>query len=692
MGKTKKFSRRHFLFTVATTTAASVLAACGGAPATTPAQPPAADVPATNPPAPATAAAPSAATTAPVAATSGQYKEAPMLAERVTQGLLPPVDERLPKNPLVVPPVERVGAYGGTWRSGLRGGQDSAWLTRTLNYENLVRWDPEWKEVVPNVVESFEINDDGTEYTFKLREGLKWSDGEPYTADDIIFWWEDVVNVKEIAPGGPPNWMKTGPDREVGAVEKIDDYTVVFKFKQPNGMLLQNLATPNAPGATTHPKHYLQQFHQKYNTTNLDQLITDNKATDWGNLFQLKGASIPNTPYEARWQNAELPTMHGWMFTTAYGEGATQVVAERNPYYFKVDTEGNQLPYIDKLQYEVGDDVEVLVLKALNGEIDMTMRHVNTLANKAVFTDNMQMGDYRFFEAVPSGMNTAIVALNLTHQDPVKREIFRNKDFRIGLSHAINRQEIIDLVYIGEGEPWQAAPRRESEFFNETLAKQYTEYDVAKANEYLDKAGYAQRDANGIRLGPDSKPISFAIEINSNATERVDVLNEIVKYWQAVGIDAQVKSEDRALMYTRKNANEHDAVVWGGDGGLDVTLEPRWYFPYSDESNFAQAWTAWYNPSALPQTKAEEPPAEAKQQQELYEQLRATADPAQQAEYMKQILEIAAEQFYVIGISLEPTGYGIAKNNFRNVPESMPSAWLYPSPAPYNPAQFFIEG
>lgn len=682
MSNGHRFSRREFLRLTGGLATASFLAACAGgatpAPTAPAAEAPAAEATPTEAPAAAAPAAP-----------PSKYKEAPMLAERVKAGELPPVDERLPENPLVVQPVERIGKYGGTWRTGLRGGADNAWLVRTLDYEHLVRWNPEWTAVIPNIAESFEVNDQATEFTFHLRKGMKWSDGEPFTADDITFWWEDYATNEELSPGGPPSWMITGG--EPGAVEKVDDYTVKFTFKAPNGLFLQRLATPSGDQPTRYPRHYLEQFHKKYNPDNIDKLVQEAGASDWVNLFQLKGAGVPGTPYDARWQNKELPTLFGWILTTAYGEG-TRVVAERNPYYFKVDPEGNQLPYLDRIVYEVGEDVEVLVLKALNGEIDMMDRHIATLANKAVFADNMEKGGYHFFETIPSSMNTMIIALNLTHKDPVMREIFQNKDFRIGLSHAINRQEIIDVVYVGQGEPWQAAPRPTSPFYNERLAKQYTEYDVDKANEYLDKV-LPEKDAEGFRLRPDGKRLSFAVEVAAVGKEWIDALQLVQGYWKAVGIDIQVKTEDRSLLYTRKNANEHDAVVWGGDGGLDVILEPRWYFPFSSESNFAEAWQTWYNnPSgAGAQTQPEEPPEPVKKQMELYDQLKATGDPDKQAELMKQILEIAADQFYVIGISLPPNGYGIVKNNFHNVPASMPGAWLYPNPAPTNPCQYFIE-
>jgi peptide/nickel transport system substrate-binding protein len=654
-----------------------LVAACAGA------------APAPAAPGPEGAPAPAAQEEQAAPAVATDQKEAPVLAALVAAGSLPPLEERLPATPKIVTPVEGPGQYGGTWRMGLLGGQDNALLTRTISYEHLVRWTPDWTDIEPNVAESYEVNEDATEFTFKLREGMKWSDGEPFTADDILFWYEDILSNEEYRAIHPtPSWLQSGGERVV--VEKVDDYTVVFRFAAPSGLFIQRMATPDGAELTRWPKHYLQQFHPNHNTTDLDALIAENNATDWVNLMQLKGGGVPGTPYDARWQNGDLPTLNGWMLTTPYGAG-TQVVAERNPFYFKVDTEGRQLPYIDKLVYDVGDDAEVLVLRALNGEIDMQDRHIATLPNKAVFTDNMEQGEYHFFETVPSSMNTMILALNLTHKDPVKREIFQNKDFRIALSLAINRQEIIDAIHVGQGEPWQLAPRPTSPFYHETLAKQYTEYDPEQANAILDGI-FPEKNADGIRLGPDGNPISFPMDVASNQTGNVDALDLIQGYWRAVGVDMQINSIDRSLLYTRKDTNEHDATVWGGDGGLDVILEPRWYFPYSGESLYGEAWQVWYNnPSGEGSlTPPEEPPAGPKQQMELYDQIKATGDPEQQAALMMQILDIAAEEFYAIGISLPSPGYGIVKNNFHNVPSPMPGAWLYPNPAPANPEQFWM--
>jgi peptide/nickel transport system substrate-binding protein len=222
------------------------------------------------------------------------------------------------------------------------------------------------------------------------------------------------------------------------------------------------------------------------------------------------------------------------------------------------------------------------------------------------------------------------------------------------------------------------------------MAKQYTEYDVKRANESLDKA-FPQKNAQGQRLGPDGKPIVIIIEVSTSLPVQVDTMELVARYWKAVGIDAQVKAEDRALFETRRSANEHDAVVWQGAGGIDVVLNPPYYFPWSGRADYAQPWYVWYAKPGNPQTAAEEPPAATKQQMALYDQLVTTADQAKQGALMRQILTIAADEFYTIGISLPPNGYGIVRNNFRNVPKLIPDANTYPNPAPTNPCQYFIE-
>jgi peptide/nickel transport system substrate-binding protein len=546
-----------------------------------------------------------------------------------------------------------------------------------------VRWTPDWSAVEPDMAESWDISPDGVTYTFHLREGMKWSDGKPFTSKDILFYMEDIYGNEELNPAGQQAHFKIGG--KPAEVSAPDDNTIVFKFAGPNGLFLQRVATPDLLGVFNTQAEYAKQFHPKYN----DKADEEAKAAQfpsWVEQFQAKVTFGPGG-VNARISNIDLPTINGWVYKNAVGDGE-RVVTERNPYYWKVDPEGNQLPYIDRVIFEVVQDRDGLLLKALNGEIEMMDRNFNTLANKPVVVENAEKGGYRVYPETQSSSNTNAISLNLTHKNPVLNKVFNDKQFRIALSHAINRQEIIDTVYLGQGEAAQVAPLAGTEFYDEEMTKQYTEYDPEKAKQILTDAGY-KLGADGLWADAEGNPIKFVIESATGVGDRADAMELVVQYWKAIGVGVELSVIERTLFYTRKEANDHDANVWGADGGIGAVLEPRFIFPNGGESNYGEGWQYWYNNPK--DERAIEPPEAPKKQMELYDQLKAEPDAAKQTELFKQIVQIAKEQFYTIGVSTQPDLYGIVKNNFHNVPESMVSAYLYPTPAPSNPVQFFID-
>ncbi len=627
--------------------------------------------------------APTEAAAAPTAPPA-KYSEAPALSDLVEAGKLPAIEERLPTNPQVVEATE-VGQYGGTWRMGMRGGTDDASFYRILGYETLVRWTPAWDAIIPNLAESWEISDDATVYTFHLRQGVKWSDGEPFTAEDLEFWFNDVILNTDLQTTVPA-WLTSGG--EPVKFEKVDDYTIKFTFAKPNGLFLQNLASPDARAVTNMPKHYAVQYHANYvDAAKLETMLKEGGYTAWKDMFIAKVVQADGGGM-GQFSVAGRPTLFAWMVEEPFSGNATQVTLVRNPYYWKVDQQGQQYPYIDKVVFGVYQDIPSMLLKALNGEIDFQMRHFNTLANKAVLYDNMVTGDYHLFNLKQAGSNSNVVMLNMNHKDPVMREILQNKDFRIGLSYAINRQEIINTVYVTVGKPSQPAAQEGTPFYNKQLATQYIEYDVAKANEYLDKV-LPDKNADGIRLRPDGKPMSIVIEIANANTDQVDTGNLIAKYWNAVGILAEAKSEDRALMYERKNNYDHDAFIWGGEGGINPILDPRNFFPNGNESGYAVAWAAWYQNPDDP--LAEEPPQEVKDMMLKYGEVKAATTWDAQVEKMNELLQMSADFFPAIGISTPTPSYGIVKNNMHNVPDLLINSWSYPTPAPINTFAFFFK-
>lgn len=263
--------------------------------------------------------------------------EAPALAQLAKDGKLPPLAERLPKKPMVVTPFEKVGTYGGSLRRGLRGSSDHNGILRMVGNQSLVRWNLDFTAVQPNLAERWEVSDDATQFTFHLIEGVRWSDGHPFTADDVVFAIEDCVKNTELYSSTPAQLAVAG---KPVTVEKIDDYTVKFTFAAANALYLENLATPLGQHPTLFPKHYCSQFLPKYNP-NIEADAKKAGVTSWTELFRSRCGDIE---IPSRWGNVDKPTLDPWVVKEPYAGGATRVVMTRNPYFWQVDTEGNQLP------------------------------------------------------------------------------------------------------------------------------------------------------------------------------------------------------------------------------------------------------------------------------------------------------------------------------------------------------------
>lgn len=617
-----------------------------------------------------------------LATTASAFEEAPMLKAMVESDDLPPVEHRLPSNPLVLEVVDKPGEYGGTLRRAILGGGDQHNLVRTIGSDNLVRWDVNWTEVRPNIAESWDISEDATSFTFHLREGMRWSDGDPFDADDILFWYEDIFLNEKLTPSKHPNYVS--PEGPV-QVTKIDDYTVEFKFGSPNGLFLQQMAYGFGFYPTAYPRHYLEQFHADYNPDVQTLVDSEPAANDWVQLFNLKAGPM-HTPLF--WQNPDRPVLHAWHLTNSYGS-ADRVVAERNPYYWKVDSEGQQLPYFDRITYDQVEDVETILLKSFNGEIDYMNRHLGRPAFRAVLSDNKDRGKYRFFDTndLPSG--TMILMLNLNHEDPSKREVINNLDFRIGLSHAVNRQEIIDLLYFGSGLPVQTSPRETSGLYKEEYAKQYTEYDPDLANEYLDKV-MPEKDAQGFRIGPDGERFQLIFLVaDVFGLQFPDAMQLVSEYAADVGVDIQVRATDRSRLMELVRSNEHDGYMWNCAGGqADAYTSPICYLPLPGTTvNWATLWAEW----GVDPTTGEEPPAEVKAVFDAYAKVLAATSPEDQQARMQDMLDLAMPQLFTIGLVQNEPPFGIARNNVGNVPDPLPIAGQLWYPAPYV-AQMYYEG
>ena len=627
------------------------------------------------------------------AATCTSYQQAPSLDADVASGKLPPVADRLPKNPVVDVPFEGIGMYGGTMLD-LYDGQRLAEF-RQYGYENLVRWNPAGSEVIPNIAESWDINNGGKEYVFHLRDGLKWSDGQPFTADDILFWWTDVETDPDINPGGPhPYFVVNG---EVATVKEIDPLTISFSWSQPDGLFLQNLSASYGVRVTQFAKHYLEQFSKKANPDNVAKLMAADGATNYGEWWTNRVGSYGDA---SEYNDPQRPFMQPWIPTTPY-IGAAQFTLVRNPYYFKVDPDCNQLPYIDNRTFTLVTDPQVRLLQTLGGQNFFSGEDVSQPQNKAVFFDNQEKGNYRFIDVTSGNFNTMILHLNFTHPDAVKAQVFNDKNFRIGLSQAMDRQNVIDTVYVGQGKPYQAGPSPDSPFYNEQLATQYTDYSADAANAALDKV-LPDKGSDGYRLGPDGNPFSFTVTVDQGfRPDWVDVMQIIQKNWQAVGLNAKLDVVSDDTWQTREQQPDLDAYVWAGENGtgqlpmLAISQQTTDFIPADPGGSISAGWTAWdkqqQDSNAQTQFDPVTPPDAVQRMFQISHDIKLAATPDDQNKLMTEFFNLNADQFLTIGLSLPAGDYQVVNNTLRNVPDTVVHGWLYPGPSPVNFETFYID-
>jgi peptide/nickel transport system substrate-binding protein len=603
------------------------------------------------------------------------YSDSPMLSGAVASGDLPAVGDRLPAEPMLVDVAEQVGVYGGTMVDTTGGNRLAEF--RHFGYEPLVRWTVDGSKVIPNVAKSWDISDDATSYTFHLREGMKWSDGEDFTADDIVFWWENVETNTDIQ-SKPRGFLVIGGEQ--ATVTSSDDYTVTFSWSKPNGLFLENLASPYGVRVVQFAEHYHSQFIKGLNPDGVASAMAEDGATDYTQWWTTNVGSYGK---QSEYNNPERPFIQAWIPSDSF-LGKERFTFDRNPYYFKVDADCNQLPYIDHREWVVAANTEIQLAKSLTGEVDISRVNISTPANRSVFFDNMERGDYRLVSADSADMNVARFSFPENHPDEFRASVYQNKDFRIGLSLAIYREELIDVIFLGQGEPYQVGPGPRSPFYNEKLAKQYTEYNAALAAQHLDLV-LPEKDGNGFRLRPNGDRFTVVIAVNKDfKSDWVDMMELIKGYWDAVGVNTVVEVLSDATSIGRRGAADNDISLWlseNGAGRLPLLLLDEMLGGDNDLE-----WTKYHDTNGAEGT---EPPADVQRMFALKD-LIPQVSGAQQDAAMAEYIDLLAENFPIIGIALPAGNYRAVSNRLRNVPEPLMEGWMYPGISPANFSTFYI--
>jgi peptide/nickel transport system substrate-binding protein len=609
------------------------------------------------------------------------YQEPPQLQPLVGDGKLPPVAERVPEAPEVVTPLQSVGAYGGTIRQALRGNADHNAILRAVGAQGLTRWTMDMSAVVPNVAESFTANEDASEYTFKLRRGMRWSDGQPFTADDILFFVQDLLPDRTFFQSPPARYAVNG---QVMQAEKIDDHTVKLKFAGPYPTFPEELATPLGQHPVLYAKHYCQQFHPKY-APNLDALIAEARANDWATVMRQYCGDIE---VPSRWANPRRPTLDPWVITEPYTGGATRVAMERNPFFWQVDPEGKHLPYVDTLVFPVIADIEAILLSAMGGQLDLQVRHLTEISNKPVLVDNATQGGYELLEMRSLDSNHVGLYFNQSVANLELRKLITNRDFRAALSLATNRDDINEIVFFGQGKPAQVGPLPEHRLYNEQLRTQFVTRDLTEANRLLDGLGLTQRDPQNYRVYPGAGGrISLGAIVSIANPWQVETLELIRNHWAEAGIELVIRNSERSLFYDRAQNNDYDISVDNVPGGLNPTQDPRALIAVHPlESRQSIAWARWYESGGK---AGEEPSASMKKRMELFDRWKVTPDQEEADALFREILQLAADEFEVMGIIEPAPQLGIRNAKLANVYDTMPFGWMYGTPGPSLPQQYY---
>jgi len=582
-----------------------------------------------------------------------------MLKDDVAAGKLPPVEKRLPQNPRVMPLEEgkTQGRHGGTLQS-LAGRSRDTRLFTIYGYARLVVYTPELK-IVPDLAESFEAIE-GRSFTFKLRKGHRWSDGHPFTTEDFRYYWEDVANNKELSPSGPPRDLLV--DGEPPRVEILNDTTVRYTWKKPNPSFLPRLAG-TSPLFIFRPAHYLKQFHKKY-SAKVAKADADGTA-------KRKWSAVHNrldNMYES--DNPDLPSLQPWVNTTK--SPADRFVAVRNAYFHRVDQSGRQLPYVDRFILAIADS-KLIAAKTGAGEADLQARDLN-FNNYTFLKQSEKNNGYRtLLWRAAKGSHIALFP-NLNVNDPVWRKVLRDVRFRRALSLAIDRSLVNQVLYFGLAIEANNTVLAGSPLYRESYKDAWARYDRKMASRLLDEMGL-KRGLDGIRHLPDGRKLEIIIETAGESTEQTDVLELVRETWREVGIKLFPKPTQREVLRNRVFSGEALISVWTGieNGMANADVSPEELAPTSQQQLQWPKFGQYYETSG----KAGEAPdmPEVVELLKLNTAWRNAASRDERTKIWHRMLEIHADQQFVIGVVNGVAQPVVVRNTLRNVPEKGVYNW-----------------
>ena len=600
------------------------------------------------------------------------------------------VADRLPAEPLVVVPYDSVGSYGGTINflsNATEAGTSDMLSTRHVN---LLRFADDLSTIVPNVAKDFEWNDDFTALTFMLRKGHKWSNGEPFVARDVEFWYEDLMMNPKIREKPYPYLLVGG---EPMTVDVIDDQTVRFNLPSPFPGLTATIAW--SYNQFFMPSHFLEQFHPEIDSNadanaqalgfadGYDALAAyygNSGWTDTPTPLLAKPDLVAGLPYAA------YPSLEAYMTIEDTTEGR---VYAANPYFFQVDTAGNQLPYIDYQNERYINENEIRLLKLVNGEVDYKSQSVQ-LESAPQLLDGAESGGYQV--QINPGCGAALFSFNVTHPDPEKRKVYGDIRFRQAMSIAMNRDEINEVAYYGLGKVEQfvgfsPAP----DFVPESIKMHMTQYDPDGANALLDEVGLKDVDGDGFRELPNGDALAINIDYATQGIGGVEV-ELVARYFNEVGVKTTFKEVTPDEYRGSQAANQLDVHVWDKGQPLAIvagnpeTFKP----PFGNYFNHTQGldWAAYIDSNGDEGTK---PPQWVYDLSDGIDKFQSYAlGTAESNEWGEKIATMLTEQSLLIGTVKAPFPT-YHRNALKNFTQFKTTSYEYYRTYPYLATQWWLD-
>ncbi len=564
-----------------------------------------------------------------------------------------------PDEPLVLTDIPEIGTRGGDIRT-LIGQPRDARMFLVYGYARLVGYDRALN-IVPDILKDVEV-EEGRIFTLHLRPGHRWSDGHPFTTEDFRFFWEDVAQHQMLRPTGPPIEMVV--DDELPEVEVLDELTVRYSWSKPNPFFLPALAGA-LPLVIQMPAHYLKPLHEHH--ADPDELAAQVRATgsrDWAQLFGRHSREHAAT-------DPDLPTLQPWRLRTT--PPAERIVAERNPYFHRVDANGVQLPYVDRMIFSVIEG-RLIPVKVGGGEADLQARGLAFSDVTFLKESEGRAGMHTHLWRTSPAAHLALFP-NLNARDPVWREVFRDVRVRRAFSLATDRHSLASFLYFGIADPANNTLLRESPLWREEVASAYVGLDVVKANALLDEAGLDRRGSGGVRLLPDGRPMEIVVETSGESTEHADILELITDQWREIGVRLLTRPSQREVLRNRIFAGDTlMTIATGVENGLPTAdMSPEAYAP---TSQIHYQWPMWgqYHET---RGQAGEPPdmAAAVRLYELFDEWRFAEDGAERRAAWDEMLDIWADNVFTIGLVAGVRQPVAAKTDLVNVPADGIYSW-----------------